>query len=47
MTGYGQPDDRKRTKEVGFDDHIVKPVTSEQLNQIFTLCAGRVAQART
>jgi len=46
MTGYGQPDDRRRTKEVGFDDHIVKPVTSEQLNEVFTLCAGRVAQSR-
>ncbi len=46
MTGYGQPDDRRRTSEVGFDAHIVKPVTSEQLSEVFTLCAGRVAQAR-
>jgi DNA-binding response OmpR family regulator len=26
MTGYGQPEDRVRTKEAGFDDHLVKPV---------------------
>jgi len=45
MTGYGQPDDRRRTKEVGFDVHIVKPVTSEDLSDVLTLCAGRVAQA--
>jgi signal transduction histidine kinase/DNA-binding response OmpR family regulator len=47
MTGYGQPDDRKRTKEVGFDAHIVKPVTSEQLNEVFSLCASKVHQARS
>ena len=46
MTGYGQPDDRKRTAEVGFDAHIVKPVTSEQLNDIISLCAERMSQAR-
>jgi signal transduction histidine kinase/DNA-binding response OmpR family regulator len=47
MTGYGQPDDKKRTAEVGFDGHIVKPVTSEQLTDVLQICAGRVAQAGT
>ena len=26
MTGYGQPDDRRRSKEAGIDYHLVKPV---------------------
>ncbi len=26
LTGYGQPEDRMRTKAAGFDDHLVKPV---------------------
>ena len=47
MTGYGQPDDKRKTAEVGFDGHIVKPVTSEQLTEVLTISAGRVAQARS
>jgi signal transduction histidine kinase/DNA-binding response OmpR family regulator len=45
MTGYGQPEDRRRTAEVGFDAHIVKPVTSEHLNEVLNLCATRISQA--
>ena len=26
LTGYGQTDDRERTRAAGFDDHLVKPV---------------------
>jgi CheY-like chemotaxis protein len=26
LTGWGQADDRRRTREAGFDDHFVKPV---------------------
>jgi CheY-like chemotaxis protein len=26
VSGYGQPDDRRRSREAGFDDHLVKPV---------------------
>ena len=25
VTGWGQPDDRRRTAEAGFDHHLVKP----------------------
>jgi len=46
MTGYGQPDDKRRTAEAGFEAHIVKPVTSEQLNEVISLCASRVDEAR-
>ena len=47
MTGYGQPDDRRRTAEAGFEAHIVKPVTSDQLTEVIALCASRMDQART
>jgi CheY-like chemotaxis protein len=26
LTGYGQTEDRERTRAAGFDDHLVKPV---------------------
>jgi len=31
ITGYGQDDDRRRTREAGFDDHFVKPVDPDRL----------------
>jgi signal transduction histidine kinase/CheY-like chemotaxis protein len=31
FSGYGQPDDRRRSREAGFNAHIVKPVTPEEL----------------
>ena len=34
LTGYGQPDDRRRAEEAGFDLHIVKPVDPERLNAL-------------
>jgi len=40
ITGYGQPDDRRRTTESGFDAHLVKPVSPEMLLEI-------IAGART
>ncbi|HEX7842452.1 MAG TPA: ATP-binding protein, partial [Kofleriaceae bacterium] len=34
LTGYGQPEDRQRTKDAGFDDHLTKPVNIEALNAV-------------
>jgi two-component system CheB/CheR fusion protein len=34
LTGYGQPDDRLRSKEAGFDDHVVKPLDLKQLTAL-------------
>ena len=33
LTGYGQPDDRRRALEAGFDAHLVKPVDFETLDE--------------
>ncbi len=32
LTGYGQPEDRKRSAEAGFDAHLVKPVELQALD---------------
>ncbi|HEY0977167.1 MAG TPA: PAS domain-containing protein [Flavobacteriales bacterium] len=34
LTGWGQPEDKRRTKEAGFDDHLVKPLEREVLVQM-------------
>ncbi len=31
VTGYGQESDRRRTREAGFEEHLVKPIDIEQL----------------
>jgi signal transduction histidine kinase/ActR/RegA family two-component response regulator len=35
-TGWGQPEDRSRSLEAGFDYHLVKPVDPNQLFQLLT-----------
>ena len=34
VTGYGQPEDRRRAKEAGFDHHLVKPVNLHKLERL-------------
>jgi signal transduction histidine kinase/ActR/RegA family two-component response regulator len=34
ITGYGQPGDRERTRDAGFESHLVKPVELEQLERV-------------
>ena len=34
LSGYGTAEDMKRSKEAGFDQHIVKPIDFERLNRI-------------
>ena len=36
LTGWGQDEDRDRSKEAGFDHHLVKPVLSSALEPILT-----------
>jgi PAS domain S-box-containing protein len=39
MTGYGQPEDRQRTQDAGFDYHLVKPVDPEKLQNLLSKIA--------
>jgi CheY-like chemotaxis protein len=34
ITGYGQEDDRRRSREAGIDHHLVKPVAPETLHEL-------------
>lgn len=36
MTGYGQDSDRQRSKEAGFDHHLVKPPDFKKLQQLLS-----------
>jgi CheY-like chemotaxis protein len=36
VTGYGREDDVRRSREAGFDDHLVKPVDLATLQRITT-----------
>lgn len=50
LTGWGQQQDRQRTTEVGFDAHLVKPVSESQLFQALASTgrkklSGEVAEA--
>ena len=39
LTGYGQPEDRRRALDAGFDDHLTKPVDLDTLEA--AVAAGR------
>jgi CheY-like chemotaxis protein len=34
LTGYGQEEDRQRSREVGFEAHLIKPIEMESLHQL-------------
>jgi CheY-like chemotaxis protein len=40
-TGYGQEEDRRRTKEAGFDYHLVKPINYGVLTSLLSQIANR------
>jgi PAS domain S-box-containing protein len=40
VTGYGQPEDRARTADAGFDAHCVKPVDPALLSELLRLSQG-------
>ena len=43
ITGYGQDEDRRRSRAAGFDAHLVKPVNPDELVKL----VERAARART
>ena len=40
LTGYGQEEDKRRALSAGFDQHLVKPVDVEHLQNLLTGSAG-------
>jgi CheY-like chemotaxis protein len=34
LTGWGQDDDKQKTREAGFDCHLVKPVEPDTIRKI-------------
>ena len=47
LTGYGTAEDFARTREAGFDVHLVKPVDCSELDQVFAARAqSKVAGTR-
>ncbi|MGI8560409.1 MAG: response regulator [Luteimonas sp.] len=45
VTGWGQPEDRDRTREAGFDEHLVKPPQLEAIRRICTSAGGQARRA--
>ncbi|HEX7181246.1 MAG TPA: ATP-binding protein [Thermoanaerobaculia bacterium] len=43
MTGYGQPDDRRRALQAGFDTYLVKPVDPAYLSRLLDETKPRVS----
>ena len=41
LTGWGQDEDRRRTHEAGFDQHLVKLVEPSVLQQLFARAGER------
>ena len=40
LTGWGQPDDRRRSSEAGFDQHLVKPASVELIEKALASARG-------
>jgi PAS domain S-box-containing protein len=38
QSGWGQEDDKRRSREAGFDAHLVKPIDHEALTSLITAC---------
>ncbi len=43
VTGYGREEDRRRAREVGFDEHLIKPVEANLLRELLSRYAPRAA----
>ena len=46
LTGYSSPEAQRRSREAGFDDHMVKPVDLERLDQVLNRVAERLKRDR-
>jgi len=45
LSGWGQSEDLRRTRECGFDFHLVKPVSFEAVTDVIARLAGLTAGA--
>jgi len=44
LTGMGQPDDRRKALEAGFDHHLVKPAQFDKLRELLSEVARTAAR---
>jgi CheY-like chemotaxis protein len=49
LTGYGQAEDRQRSRAAGFDAHLVKPVSGQLLHETIgtLLASGPASESRS
>lgn len=45
LTGWGQEEDRRLAREAGFDGHLVKPATSERIDEMLAQAPERIGSA--
>jgi CheY-like chemotaxis protein len=43
LTAHGQEQDRRRSSEAGFDAHLVKPASYEDLTRLLARAGGKDA----
>jgi CheY-like chemotaxis protein len=41
VTGYGRPEDVRRSRAAGCDEHLVKPVSPDALLDLVNIARGR------
>lgn len=41
LTGYGQPEDREKSRDAGFDHHLVKPAAANTILGLIAAASGR------
>jgi CheY-like chemotaxis protein len=47
LTGWGQPDDRRRSASAGFDHHLLKPVNLRDLKSVLaSICTQEQSYTR-
>ena len=46
VTGWGHEEDRRRSREMGFDLHLVKPVTASGLRAVLTDHKSKLEEQR-
>jgi PAS domain S-box-containing protein len=47
LTGYGQPEDRRRALEAGFDAHLTKPIDLDRLRELLAAGPAQAERVRS